>query len=183
MAQARTPRSQWVNAGLRALARGGPDAVRVESLAETLSVSKGGFYWSFKDRSALLDAMLDKWERIGVDEVIAGVEAEGGDARAKLRRLFGLASATGRGRVKIELAMRDWGRHDKAVAKRLRRVDNRRMNYLRSLFAGFCSEEDAVESRSMLVFSLYIGSHFIYADHGDRSRADVMGLVLSALLK
>ena len=66
----------------------GPDAVRVEALAQALGVTKGGFYWHFADRRALLDEMLDAWERSLVDEVIARVEAGGGDARAKLGRLF-----------------------------------------------------------------------------------------------
>jgi hypothetical protein len=41
----RTPRSKWIEEGLRALAAGGPEAVRIEALAHALSVSKGGFYW------------------------------------------------------------------------------------------------------------------------------------------
>ena len=69
MAVTRTPSSAWIDEGLRALAAGGPDAVRVESLARVLGVTKGGFYWQFHDRQALLEEMLDAWERLGVDEV------------------------------------------------------------------------------------------------------------------
>ena len=60
-ARTRTPRASWIEEGLRALAAGGPDAVRIELLAQALGVSKGGFYWHFDDRSALLDEMLDTW--------------------------------------------------------------------------------------------------------------------------
>src|SRR5215204_5612797 len=93
MALTRTPRSGWIDQGLRALAAGGPDAVRVESLAQALGVTKGGFYWHFDGRPALLEEMLDTWERVGVDEVIERVESDGGDARAKLRRLFAIAAS------------------------------------------------------------------------------------------
>src|SRR5437588_12518679 len=93
MAITRTPRTSWIEQGLRALAAGGPDAVRIEPLAEALGVTKGGFYWHFEDRSALLDEMLDTWERESIDEVIEGVESDGGDARAKLRRLSALAAS------------------------------------------------------------------------------------------
>ena len=55
----RTPRDGWIEEGLRALAAGGPDAVRVEALAKALGVTKGGFYRHFADRNALLDEMLD----------------------------------------------------------------------------------------------------------------------------
>jgi AcrR family transcriptional regulator len=182
MALLRTPRTSWIEEGLRALGVGGPDAVRIETLAQALGVTKGGFYWHFDDRRALLEEMLDAWERVMIDEVIERVEGEGGDARAKLGRLFALASSSGRDLLKIELAIRDWARRDKAVAKRLKRIDNRRMEYMRSLFGAFCPDEDEVEVRCLLAFSLFVGSPFVAADHGARSRADVLELALRRLL-
>ncbi|MDQ6777423.1 MAG: TetR/AcrR family transcriptional regulator [Actinomycetota bacterium] len=177
-APTRTPRSKWIHAGLRALAAGGPDAVRIEPLAQALGVTRGGFYWHFEDRGALLEEMLDTWERATTEDVIKRLEHEGGDAGAKLRRLFALASPSV---VMTDLAIRDWARRDPAVAERLRRIDNRRMGYLRSLFSAICPDENDVEPRSMLAFSLLIGDHFIASDHGTRSRADVLELALLLL--
>jgi AcrR family transcriptional regulator len=181
MAIAQTPRSRWIDEGLQALAAGGPDAVRIESLARALGVSKGGFYGYFDNRRVLLDEMLNAWERISVDEAIERVEGGGGDAKAKLRRLSALAVARRGEPLKIDLAVRDWARRDKRVARRLKRVDNRRMDYLRSLFRGVDLDEDDVEVRCLLFYSLWIGSHFIAADHGARTRADVVKLALDRL--
>jgi len=153
--------------------------VRVEQLARELGVTKGGFYWQFNDRGALLGEMLDTWERLLVDEVIEEIETRGGDARTKLRRLFALASDE---TVSIDLAVRDWARRDKTVATRLRRVDNRRMDYMRSLFGAFCPDEDDVEVRCVLAFSLWIGNHFMAADHGARTRREVIKLIMKRLL-
>jgi hypothetical protein len=50
------------------------------------------------------------------------------------------------------------------------------MEYKRSLFGAFCPDQDDVEVRCMLAFSLWIGNHFIAADHGPRDRADVLKL-------
>jgi AcrR family transcriptional regulator len=180
MALTRTPRSSWIDEGLRALAAGGPDAVRIEPLARALGVTRGGFYWHFDDRRALLDEMLDTWERRSTDEVLERVESEGGDPRDKIRRAGALTFS--KELLPIDLAVRDWSRRDPAVAKRLRRVDNRRIDYLRSLFGAFCSDEDDVEARAMLAFSLAIGNHFIAADHDPRSRAAVLELALRRLL-
>ncbi len=179
-APTRTPRSRWIEEGLRALAVGGPDAVRIEPLAKSLGVTRGGFYWHFEDRDALLTEMLVNWERAATDEVIERVERGGGDARAKLRRAGALTFSEDL--LPIDLAVRDWSRHEPAVAERLRRVDNRRMDYLRVLFSTFCSDEAEVEARSMLAFSLLIGNHFMAADHGTRSRADVLELAARWLL-
>jgi AcrR family transcriptional regulator len=176
----RTPRRGWVDEGLRALAAGGPGAVRIEPLARALGVTRGGFYWHFDNRRALLEEILDRWERLTVDAVIARVERGGGDARAKLRRLSAIAGS-GDEPLRTDLAVRDWARRERTVAKRLRRVDNRRMDYLRALFGAFCPDADDVEARCMIFYSLWIGSHFIAADHGARSRADVLRLALRRL--
>lgn len=165
---------------MRALAAGGPEAVRVEALAVRLGVSKGGFYWHFADRQALLEETLEAWERAVVEDVIAHVESQPGEPRAKLQRLFELASSAGG--FGVELAIRDWSRRDRDVAERLHQVDNRRMDYLRSLFAQFCVDGDDVEVRSTIAFSLFIGSHFIAAEHGDKTRSQVMQLALDRLL-
>jgi hypothetical protein len=89
---------------------------------------------------------------------------------------------TSRSLLKIDLAIRDWARRDKAVAKRLRRVDNRRMDYLRSLFGTLFKDEADVEVRCLSALSLFIGSPFILAEHGARSREDVLDLALGKLL-
>jgi AcrR family transcriptional regulator len=179
-APTRTPRRSWIDEALRTLASGGPDAVRIEPLARALGVTRGGFYWHFADRPALIEEMLDAWERASVDEVIERLETEGGDARAKLRRLSTLAGESDES-LRIDLAVRDWARRAPAVAKRLRRVDNRRMAYLRSLFGSLSRDEDDVEARCMLFYSLWIGNHFIAADHGVRHRKEVLRLALSRL--
>jgi AcrR family transcriptional regulator len=178
-APTRTPRSKWIEQGLRALAAGGPDAVRIEPLAQALGVTRGGFYWHFDDRNALLEEMLDRWEQATTEEVAERLEREGGDVRAKLRRLLALTSSSV---LLTDLAVRDWARRDPAVAERLRRVDNRRMDYLRLLFGALCPDEDEVEARSMLAFSLVIGNHFMAADHGARSHADALELAVRWLL-
>ncbi|MGH2878305.1 MAG: TetR/AcrR family transcriptional regulator [Solirubrobacteraceae bacterium] len=179
----RTPRNRWIEEGLRALGNGGPEAVRIEPLSQALGVSKGGFYWYFKDRQSLLEEMLDAWERTWVDEVIETVEAEDEDVRSRLRRLFALAVASGSELLKVELAIRDWARREETVAERLRHVDDRRMNYMRSLFRGICEDDDDVEARCLLVFSLFVGSHFVSADHGGRSREHVLELALEWLTR
>ncbi|GIH96037.1 TetR/AcrR family transcriptional regulator [Planobispora siamensis] len=181
VAVTRTPRERWIEQGLQALAVGGPDAVRVEALAKGLGVTKGGFYGFFADREALLEAMLDTWERESTDEVLDRIEREGGDAKTKIQRAGVLTFSSDR-LLPIDLAVRDWARRDEAVAERLRRVDNRRMELLREMIGTFCSDADEVEARSLLAFCVAIGAHFLAADHGDRTRAQVLTRAADLLL-
>lgn len=183
MAATQTPPSSWIEAGLRALASGGPDAVRIEALAESLGVTKGGFYWHFENRQALLDALLDAWEHAIIDEAINRVDGGGGDARARLGRLFALAASSElRELMRVDLAIRDWSRRDAKVARRLRRVDNRRMEYMRPLFAAICAEADEVEVRCLLTLCAFVGSPLVAAEHGSRRRREVLALALERLL-
>lgn len=175
----RTARSEWIEAGLAALAGGGPDAVRVDVVAQALGVSRGGFYHQFESRPAFLAELLDTWERRSTDEVLERVEREGGDARTKASRAGMLTFSDAL--LPIDLAVRDWSRRDDAVAARLRRVDNSRMAYLREQIATFRSDPDDVEALALLAFSVAIGNHFVAANHAGRSRAQVLRRAVSLL--
>lgn len=179
MATARTPRRTWIDAGLRAVAAGGPDSVRIESLARSLGVTKGGFYGYFTDRNALLEEMLDTWEGRSIADVIDQVEREGGDALTKARRAADLTFSTEL--LPIDLAIRDWARRDPAVALRLRRVDNQRMDYLRAHFAGAFPDPADLEARCLLAFSAAIANDLIAADHPQHSRDEVIDLAARLL--
>jgi AcrR family transcriptional regulator len=179
-APTRTTRDAWIDAGLVALAEGGPDAVRVDALAQTLKVTRGGFYHQFDDRQALLDALLDTWEARSTDDVLERVEREGGDARTKVTKAGVLTFSAEL--LPVDLAVRDWARRDPAVAERLRRVDNRRMDYLRTLISELHTDADDVEAIALMAFSLLIGNHFIAADHGVRDRAAVLRRAAERLL-
>ena len=171
-APTRTPREAWIDAGLAALADGGPDAVRVDVLAQGMEVSRGGFYHQFDGRPAFLDELLDAWERRSTDDVMDRVEREGGDARTKVAHAGMLTFSAAL--LPVDLAVRDWARRDAAVARRLKRVDNSRMDYLRSQIATFQDDADDVEALALLAFSLAIGNHFVAADHDGRSRAQIL---------
>ena len=128
--------------------------------------------------------MLDSWEKQLVDDAIATVDGSGGDGRARLRALFALASSNRFPDIpRIELAIRDWARREEWVAIRLRRVDDRRMVYMRSLFGQFCADSDDIERRCFIVMVVFIGSPFVAAGHGGRTRAQVVGAVLDDLLR
>lgn len=180
MGALRTTREKWVEEGLRALADGGVDAVRIEVLAKALGVTKGGFYGYFANRDALLTAMLDAWERQSVDDVLARIGREDGDELHKAR-LAGRLTFADDVRL-VDLAVRDWARRDEAVAERLRRVDNRRMQLLRDALGTVFSDPMEVEARSLLAFCVAIGNHLVAADHPGHSRDEVVARAGDLLL-
>jgi len=177
----RTTKARWIEAGLEALAEGGPDAVRVEPLAARLGVTKGGFYGHFDGRPALLAELLDEWERRSTRDVIAQTTAEDVDATERIRRAGQLTFSDALHR--IDLAVRTWARHDESVAARLRRIDNERMDFLRTMFATYVDDPDEIEARSTLMFALAIGRQFIATDHPDHSKREIVQLAAEYVLR
>lgn len=150
----RLSRKDWLAAGFRLLGEGGVDAVAVEPLARALGVTKGSFYWHFKDRPALLQGVLGYWAERETQAIIRRVERPGGTARERLRRLLAEAMSDTEARGP-ELAVREWARRDAEVREAVRKVDAKRLRYVRDLFVEAGRSEPGV--RADLLYSLLFG--------------------------
>ena len=146
--------AQWVAAGLEALRKGGVAAVRVERLAEDLKITKGSFYWHFRDRGELLQALLDFWAREMTEAEFERVQAVKGGLAARLRTLAEDVLEKGMGRY--DPAVRAWARVDRKVASAVAQVDRRRVKALTVLFeeGGFAPAEARTRARLFYTFLL-----------------------------
>ncbi|HEV2420545.1 MAG TPA: TetR/AcrR family transcriptional regulator [Candidatus Acidoferrales bacterium] len=149
----RLDRHDWVDAGIAILASKGVDAVRIESLAKQLNISKGSFYWHFKDRRDLLDAILEQWETQQSDWNTEGERVS--NPVERWARLFEFLS--GPGYARLEMAISAWARQDERVAIRVASADLKRLAYLSRVFReiGFTSGQ-ATEWANAAMF-LYLG--------------------------
>jgi AcrR family transcriptional regulator len=151
-------RQDWIDRGLLLLGNSGVEAVRVEPLAKLLGVTKGSFYWHFKNREELLMALLQAWIDLETDGIIAQVDALEGDGHQKLLALFELAVQD---YGQIETAIRAWATIDVKIAAVVAQVDRRRLDYTRDMFLqiGFTPFEAIVRAR--LVYYALIGEFMI----------------------
>ena len=81
-------RNAWLVQALKILSREGLAGVRVEKIARSLHVTKGSFYWHFKDRDDLFSGMLDYWADVLTDDVFKEVLACRGNAKRRLLKLM-----------------------------------------------------------------------------------------------
>ncbi len=146
-------RQDWVQAGLRTLAAGGIEGVRVEVLARDLKVSKGSFYWHFGKREDLLTAMLDAWELQEIDWLLN--QAEQGEAAERWGRLVELVG--GSGYSALEAAVFDWAQKDQEVGARVRKVEERRVGYIAEVLEDIGFEEREAKWWGEAVYQLYLG--------------------------
>ena len=162
----------WVRAGLALLARDGIDAVRVEPLAERLGVTKGSFYWHFKDRAALHTAMLEAWRHLSTGGIIERVEADGGTGPERLNRLVE-RTASNASAARLETAMRSWARTEKKVAQALSEIDRKRLDYVAVLLVESGVDSDMSETRAKLLYLALIGSFFALPSNELRTDAEL----------
>lgn len=126
-------RQRWLTAGLQALAEGGPDALRIMPIAEQLQVTKGSFYWHFKNLDDYRTAVLDEWERHYTGEAIASLDHDRIEPGEKLRTwIVGATYAD----LRLERAVRSWSLHNPAVTAVRKRVDAERIGFLVKLLCG-----------------------------------------------
>ncbi|AFY39209.1 regulatory protein TetR [[Leptolyngbya] sp. PCC 7376] len=160
-------KQDWINLGLKVLSESGVAAVRVEPLAKLLEVTKGSFYWHFKNRAELLDALIDAWIANDTDGIIEQVEREKGDASAKLLRLFELAVQDD---GQVENAIRAWARNEPQVAVVLKDVDQRRFDYTKNLFLELDFTPFEATTRARMVYYSLVGEFTLGARTNQEER-------------
>ena len=173
-------RTDWITAAFRALTTGGPQAIRAEAIARDLKVSKGSFYWHFKDVPALNTAMISHWQQMATDAVISDLDAEGQPAPERLRKLMATATSSANeayGGRQAEAAIRDWGRYDKAVQNAVQDVDQRRMGYVAALFQDCGFTPGLAEQNARLLYAGLVGIAHLRA-----SESKDLGTLLEILL-
>ena len=173
----------WVSAGLAELAKNGVDGVRVELLAERLGVTKGGFYRRFRDRRALLEAMLETWRDGRVIAIERQVQASGESAVERLRGIFRLYSerANAQG-MAIELAIRQWARTNPAAAAAAAKVDAARLKVAGSLYRKLGLSPPDADARAMLLYTFLFGQSMLFLGETPRRRASLVAASARFLL-
>ena len=145
----------WSEAALDALAVRGIDGVRVEVLATALGVTKGSFYWHFKDRDALFELMLADWRKRATLRLIERLDRGNPLPADRLRRLLRLPITGERSAraADVELAVRLWGRSDLRARAALEEVDRLRLRYIAGLIEQHGTPPDEANARAVIAYA------------------------------
>ncbi|WP_207061482.1 TetR/AcrR family transcriptional regulator [Motiliproteus sp. SC1-56] len=172
----------WINEAFSALAEGGVDSVKVEVLAKRLKVTKGGFYWHFKNRGDLLARLLENW-RDGRIRTIAEQTTTNQSAYETLRFLLDLYTGPSNPRGSaIELAVRDWARTDVDAAAAVREVDDARLSSVAALFEQLGLDADQAYARAFLFYSYIFGQSLLHTGGVSPNETQIKGLCAALLV-
>ena len=148
----RLTRDDWLKSALETMRKTGVDGVKVAPLAARMGVTTGSFYWHFKNRRALLLALLDYWERTMTDAPIK--EAKRFEGSAKDRILFLMRSVMVDNLAGHDLPIWHWAQSDVGAGRVFQRAIDKRFAFASWMFseAGFSKQQAEVRGRMMVVY-------------------------------
>ena len=160
----------WLELALEALATKGPQVLAVEKLCRELKVTRGSFYWHFKDRADFVRQLAEFWDNrftVAIKETVA--IAHGGPAE-QLLLLSGLIQDLDV--IRFDLAIRAWASTEPLAANVVRKTDKTRYAFVRSLFAklGFTGDELDMRTRTFVIFHSFDGAFSIKEGANARKR-------------
>ena len=151
--QQRLSREDWLKEALR-LCETGIESVKVALLAEQLGVTTGSFYWHFKNRRELLEALLDYWEHEMTDVAIEAARHFEGSPVDRILDLMESVMASKLARY--DLPIWQWAQSDTKASRIFNRVLKKRFSFAAWMFseAGFSREQAEVRGRMMVIYMM-----------------------------
>jgi len=162
----------WLTLALDTLDNYGIHKVNVEYLARELGVTKGSFYWHFKNRDALLNEMLNYWAKNLTTDVIERSELNGQDTKEILFQLMSIITTERVGRY--ETAIRAWSAHNEMARTILEDVDKQRLKYITKLFLGMDFDKPDAEIRARLMMYYQVAEQGIYLKDSKTKRKKLL---------
>lgn len=153
----RGSRELWVNAAYEALIEQGIDAVKIQTLGARLKLSRTSFYWFFKDRSALLAALIEMWAGRTTDPLIAASRAYAETETEAMLNVTACFLSDETFDSRLEFAVRGWAHQDVEILARLRAVDAERLAALRAMLEGWGHGAQDADVRARAIYLVQIG--------------------------
>lgn len=142
----RLTREEWLRRALDVVATKGNAKLRIHELVKHLGVTRGSFYWHFKDRDDFVRQLVDYYHSWSTDQVIVEVARVGGDASQRLKTVMRVVAENDLGRY--EIAMTSWGVQEPFVAESFEVAIRRRIEFIRALFLELGFQGQELETRT-----------------------------------
>ncbi|NLD68189.1 MAG: TetR/AcrR family transcriptional regulator [Limnobacter sp.] len=173
----------WLAAANALLASDNIRGVQISVLCRKLGVTKGSFYWHFRNRAGLLRAMLDDWRRRMTLGVVSRLTRTATNAATRLRELLSLprrrfsAPATA-----VEMSVREWGRRDGATRRAVQEVDLIRLQFFEQCFVELGFAPGPARTRAYLAYALMMGDSVLRDTLGEQVDDETLVETACALL-
>ena len=150
-------RDDWLTAAMTALIAHGVEGVKVQVIGAQLGVSRSSFYWYFKSRQDLLDALLEHWQQTNTAALISMAEKPAATITESVGNVFRCAINPDLFNTQLDFAIRDWARRSPKVRAVLDASDARRLAALQRMFENFDYPELEAVARARILYYMQIG--------------------------
>lgn len=150
-------RQDWRNAALAVLKQGGVEAVKVADLAGQLQVSRSSFYWYFKNRTDLLDALLHHWQDTNTAAMVMQAEAPAATITEACCNIFHCNINPALFDNRLDFAIRDWARRSERVNTVLQAGDAMRLDALTVMFERHGYGANDAKARARVLYYMQLG--------------------------
>lgn len=147
----------WLSAAYEALTDSGVEAVKIMPLAKRLGFSRTSFYWHFRDREALLEAMVRQWEKKNTGNLVERTKIACNSICAAVFHVYDCWVDDTLFDARLDLAIRNWARNDQKLQTRLDQADAARKSALIDMFMRFDYPPHDAETRAMTAIYTQIG--------------------------
>lgn len=163
----------WIAAARSMLIEGGIAAVQINPLAARLGVTRGGFYWRFRNRQDLLNHLLLDWQNTNTRSLLMAVERSG-TPRERFRRLVRLWLDETEFDPRLDTAVRQWGTIDQVVAAQVHQADDERIAALTRIFVDAGQEAIEAMVRARIVYFHQVGYYTLGIKETPQQRRKLM---------
>lgn len=147
----------WLQASYETLIEAGIDTVRIQPLAKKLKLSRTSFYWFFKDRKELLNALLAQWRDKNTGNLVTQAEAYSESIAEAILNVFDCWLNQDLFDSEFEFAVRSWALQSPDVAEQISQADNTRLAALSQMFIRFGYEPAKADVRARTIYLTQIG--------------------------
>lgn len=179
-------REAWIAAAFEEVVRGGFSQVRVLPLSTLLGVTRGSFYWHFKDHEELVDAVIDRWRDGQIGFLNTRVAEPEEPPAAYLERVIREHIAAAKGDFvasRIETAIRSFSARNAHARAACAEVDARRFKFAREIFRPLVKDTGTLAELAVLLYVNVIGGQLTYAyGHGFEIRPERLAASIARTL-
>lgn len=147
----------WLDAAYDMLIESGVDSVKILPLAKRLNLSRTSFYWFFKDREELLDALIERWRQKNTGNLVRQTQAYAESIVEAMFNVFDCWVDNGLFDAPFEFAVRSWALTSDNIRAEVQAADEVRLEALKQMFIRFGQSENHADVRARTSYLVQIG--------------------------
>jgi len=164
-------RFDWLQQALEIFVKEGIDAIRITRLANDLGVTRGSFYWHFKNREDLIESLVAYWKDKNTAAITTSV-AQASSLADGIFHFFETCIDDALFDPRLDLALREWARRSPSIHQLVNDEDAARIDALCQFYRRFDYPMPQALIRARVLYYSQIGFYALGTSESLQTRLD-----------